>query len=100
MRRYNELTEEEQAKAKVVCANRFLEAIIGGVRFNDEANDDDLQKRIDAAIAKAERLQTPWFAGEMIMETCGDEINDMASSNAEDAFYPDTDDLVIDIREG
>ena len=98
MRRYNELSEEEQAKAIEVCTNELLEVILGGGRFVDEQNGDDLQQRVDKAIAQADKMQTPWFAGEYIMESCGSEIRSMASTSVEDAFFPDYGDLVIDIR--
>lgn len=43
--------------------------------------------RIDAAIAKADKMQTPWFAHEYIIDTCADEIEGMARCDAEDAVY-------------
>ena len=98
MRKYDELSPEEQTKAINVGINKMLEAISNGVRFNDELNGDGLQERIDQAIARADEMQTPWFASEYIMDTCGDEIRGMASCNAEEAFYPDDGDRVIDIR--
>jgi len=58
-----------------------------GVRFNDALNHDDLQARIDAAGEKANAMQTPWFWGEYIMDTCREDLEGMARCTAEDALY-------------
>ena len=79
------LTPEQQAVNKEV--EFLLEALIlGAFRFDDTLNHDDLQARIDAAIAEAERMQTPWFAHEYIMDTCAEEITAMAQANAESSI--------------
>jgi hypothetical protein len=96
MRRYCELNVRERERAFSRAQELLLTAICeGGVRFVDELNGNALQARIDAAIAKANAMHTPWFAGEYIMDTCAKEIDAMAWSNAEDAYYPDNNDLVI-----
>ena len=88
MKTYNELTPSQQHKAIAHFENELLQNIIeGGVRFNDELNQDDLQKRIDKAIAKAEAMKTPWFSGEYIMDTCRENIESIAQCTAEDAIY-------------
>lgn len=97
MKRYEGLTEEQQKKALKVCTERLLAAICEGtIRFNDELNGDDLQARIEEAWADMERLQTPWFIGERIMETCRDEIEGMAQYDAEEALYAETEERVIE----
>ena len=96
MKRRDELTELQQSAALGKCRESILERIgENAVRFNDKLNHDDLQDRIDAAQAKMERLRTPWFIGEAIMETCAEEINGMAQCDAEDALYAEHGENII-----
>jgi hypothetical protein len=96
MRTYSELTEEEQGKAREIALTDVLTAILErGLRFSDKLNHDNLQARIDKAIAKADKMQTPWFAHEYILDTCRDELEGMAASDAEDALYPDSSESII-----
>ena len=83
------MTEEEKAKAIHICVDSLLSAILQGLTFADELNRSDLQARIDAAIQKAEDMFTPWFAADYIMDTCKEDITDIATCDAEDALYPD-----------
>ena len=92
MKTYKELTKSEQEKAVMSCTDSLLRSIIeGAIRFGQ----DDLQSRIDLAQEKAEAMQTPWFAGEYIMEHCGNDIEDMARCTAEDALFSEPDENVI-----
>src|SRR3989338_7804455 len=69
MRRFDDLTEKEQAASEQAAQASILEDIVSGfMRFNDEANGDDIQARIDAAVVEMERMQTPWFLAERLME--------------------------------
>lgn len=97
MKKFDELTPNEQERAREYHLRKLLEAIVeGGVRFNAKLNGDDLQARIDAAGEKADANQTPWFWGEMIMETCGDDLRSIAEASAEDALYAEpTDPQVV-----
>jgi wobble nucleotide-excising tRNase len=98
MREYQELTSAEQGKAEGKALDSLLQAIVEGtLRFNDQRNHDDLQARIDAAQQKAEGMQTPWFAGEYIMETCRDDLQNMAQCDAIGAFYPDPTETIIQL---
>ena len=93
MRTFGQLIEPEQAAAVEYALTELLRAILeGGLRFDDAKNSDNLQARIDAARAKAEDLQTPWFAGEYIMEAAGDDLRAMAQCDAEDTQYAADDD--------
>ena len=93
MRTFGQLIAPEQAAAVEYCLTDLLRAIIeGGMRFDDTKNGDGLQGRIDKAFAEAERMQTPWFAGEYIMEAAGDDLRAMAQCDAEDTFYAADDD--------
>lgn len=98
MKKYDELTAEQQEKSVNVCLDRLLTSIVQGcVRFNDELNQDDLQQRIDAAIEESNKNQTPWFASEFIMETCGDDLRGMAQCSAEDSLYSEKEHVIFGI---
>lgn len=93
MKRFEELTEEQQAEAVKFAEERLLEAIVyEGIRFDDEANGNDLQARIDAAFAESEKMKTPWYAGQYIMDTCKEDIREMAISDAAGALYAEPND--------
>lgn len=90
MRTYAQLTDEEKKKAVSYFLGELLKPITDGVlRFNDRLNGDGLQARIDAACKKADDMKTPWFAHEYILETCREDLEGMASVDAEEAFYLD-----------
>lgn len=96
MKTYNELTKEQQTKAITKCLNNLLEGILqGAIVFNDKLNRNNLQARIDKAIAKAERMQTPWFAHEYIMDTCKQDLEGMAQCDAEDSLYSEKNEHII-----
>jgi hypothetical protein len=92
---WTDLNEEQRAKAINREIENLLTEILEGLRFNDALNRDDLQARIDKAIAEANRQRTPWFAGECILETCREEIEGMARCTAEDALYPEAGEYTI-----
>ena len=97
MKIFTELTPAQQQTAIDHCTRKLLEGIIeGAIRFNDELNKDDLQQRIDVAFAEMERLHTPWFTGEAIMEACRDDIIGMAQCQATDSLYTEQRESVID----
>lgn len=105
MKTFEELTDKEKEKAINHYTNELLTVIVqGGVRFNDELNEDALQASIDEAIEEAEKMKTPWFAGEYVMDAryrpmeghvTGDDglwpvaeaIRSMAMCDAEDSLY-------------
>jgi hypothetical protein len=96
MKTYQELSQEEQKRALEKCTQQLLESIVeGAIRFNDGLNHDNLQERIDKAWEKVERLHTPWFVGEAIMETCRADIEGMAQCTAADSLYPEEGENVI-----
>ena len=96
MRTFDKLSIDEQEQAREKALTTVLQHVTeGAIRFNDKLNRDDLQKRIDAAWEKAESMQTPWFAHEYIMDTCGDDLRSMALADAEDALYPDPSEHII-----
>jgi uncharacterized protein (DUF1697 family) len=96
MKTYDQLTEVQKQEA----FRRRLEDVLtlladGALRFNDEENGDDLQKRIDAAFRKANAMHTPWFIGNYILDTCSKEINDEVKCEIEKAIYPEKGELFI-----
>lgn len=98
MKRFDQLTAEQQTEAVNYASNILLKAILKGeLRFNDRLNRDGLQRRIDAACKKADKMQTPWFAHEYIMDTCREDIEGMARCDAEDAIYLESGDHAISL---
>ncbi len=96
MKTFSELTQAQQDTARARCLEDLLLGIIdGAIRFDDEANQDDLQARIDRAAQQADKMRTPWFAHEYIMETAGEELLGMAGAQAEDAIYGEKHEHVI-----
>ena len=96
MKIYSELSEEQKVRAVGRAYATLMGAILeGAVCFDDERNQDDLQARIDAALAKANDMQTPWFAHEYIMDTCKEEIMGMAQADAENALYAEPTEHVV-----
>ncbi|MCP4527483.1 MAG: hypothetical protein GY833_16440 [Aestuariibacter sp.] len=96
MKTYNELNSEQKERALNQAIESLVNAIAEGtIRFDDKINGDNLQHKINKAINKADKMQTPWFAGELIMETCADEITGMAQCDAEDALYSEPHEQVM-----
>lgn len=96
MKSFTDLTTEQQDKAVQYCLNLLLSDIVeGGVRFDDTLNNDDLQARIDAAVHKADTMQTPWFYAEYIMDAAKEELTEVAAASAALAMYAESDEFVI-----
>ncbi len=99
MKTFEQLTETQKSEAKEITLSNLLTDIIEhGIRFNDRLNGDNLQARIDAAGQKAEDMQTPWFWAEYILDTCREELEEMAYCQAEDALYHGGYDTVIELK--
>ncbi len=108
MKTYDELTGDQQAKAREGALARLLQDVLEGIRFSDELNHDTLQANIDGAIERANAMQTPWFAHEYIMEaqytseffddgplSVGDALQGMALCQAEDTLYSESTEHVV-----
>ena len=96
MKRWNDLTEDEQRKAVGKTTAQLLDAVVeGSIRFKDDLNHDSLQADIDTAIKEANENRTPWFAGEYVMEAVGPTLSGMAQCDALAAYYPESGESVI-----
>jgi hypothetical protein len=89
MRTYQDLTEEEQTRAREKALNDNLTAITEGIYPLG------MEKRIEAAGKKANAMQTPWFWTEYIMDTCKDDLETMSLRDAEEALYPEPGERII-----
>jgi hypothetical protein len=97
MKRFDDLTPEQKDKAIQSMMSMHLKWVVTGmIRFRDDLNGNDLQARVDRAIQRAEELQTPWFAGEYVMDVAGDEIRRRGEASAKEAFYPEFDEVVAE----
>lgn len=96
MKTYTQLSDQEQNHAeKIALGNLINNVLEGAIRFNDKLNKNNLQANIDAACEKADKMQTPWFANEYILDTCREELESIAQCEAEDAFYPEAFENII-----
>lgn len=96
MRTYNELTPMQKQEAQSQALTNLLNDVASGaIRFDDVTNQDNLQAKIDEAISEAESMQTPWFVGEILMESVGDFLRGMAQTVAKGALYPTPSELII-----
>ena len=98
MRTWNGLSSTEKERAVDKALLELLECIVeGGIRFDDEKNNDTLQADIDKAMIEADEMQTPWFSHEYVMESVGSILRDMARQDAQEAYYPGCDERIIRI---
>jgi hypothetical protein len=103
MKKWDELTEEQQSEAKYYVLGVLLRDITQeGMRLIDDSADEAVIK----AIEKAEKMQTPWFAHEYVMDAeyvdedgndrkLSDLLHQIARSTAMDALYSESDEYVI-----
>lgn len=98
IRNYEQLSAEEQKQAVEKHLDIIINAIINGeIRFDDSVNEDKLQEHIDAAMEESERLNTPWFAAEILMEDewLAKRLEQLALANAKECYYSGANDVVI-----
>lgn len=88
MKRYSELTQEQQRRAVRLAFDRLLDAVSNrGLRFNDIANGNRLQERIDACIEKAEREQLDHMIPEYVAAACMEDLVQLAEQTARNAVF-------------
>jgi len=87
MKHYKDLTDAQKTAAIEKCLNQVIQSSIEiGLEFFPE----ELQEMAEAAVLKAEAMQTPWFTHEYLLDV--PEIKEwykaMAQLDAEEAIYP------------
>jgi hypothetical protein len=91
MKRFNQLTPSQQSLALAHELTSILQGILEGIlRFDVDGaiENDDLQARIDAALASTKTsCRQPRFARECILDACREDLMTMARAQAEDAWY-------------
>lgn len=93
MKNYYELTDAQQERAVAESLRRIVQAIsVGGLTFNDVANGNHLQARIDVVFETAG--EDPEVAKKMIMTSCGRELLKIARMCAKDAIYVENDTVI------
>lgn len=98
MKKFDELSPQLQEKAVMAALNDLLKAIVdGAITFNDKANSNDLQARIEKACKQAMLMHTPWYAHEYILDTCQDDLMGIARGSAKRALYREPGELVLDL---
>ena len=87
MKTFDQLTPEQQGKAVDGFVNEIIEIMV-------DVRDafPDCEAKVKAALEKAERMQTPWFAGRYVYDACADRIKEEAFANAKEALYRTTSD--------
>lgn len=83
MKTYAQLTKAQREVAVERSLNEFLVSVCeGSIEL-----EGSLGEMVDKAVAKADRNMTPWFVGEFIMETCGEDFKAIAKSLAKERLY-------------
>ena len=98
--KFDDLSMVDKRRSIKYFMNKLINRLVGReITFDDKANKDDFQARVDAAIEKAEDNRTPWFAGEYMLEDSYLEemIYAMARSDAKSAIYLHDDDEDINV---
>ena len=92
MKTFNTLTVNEKEKAIETELLALLEKVISG----ELALGDGLQERIDSALGEAEKMQTPWFAHEYLLEDdiIENALRGIALEQAQDAIYAESHEYV------
>lgn len=101
MKTFKELSTEEQNKAVEFCTNELVATITQDDIIPDCM--DDYASEIEAVLEEADRLETPWFAHEMLMELLLSNkelhktVTTKARTIAEIAYFPEASDTMIRI---
>jgi hypothetical protein len=86
MKLFDDLSLAQQERAVEESLRRILAAVTGGgLRFNDLANGNDLQARIDRARVQSEPTLEGWAA--LVLSTCREELQALARMAARDAVF-------------
>lgn len=86
MKQFTELSAAQQERAVEEAFRRLLRAVTdGGLRFNDLANGNDLQARIDEARERSSGISQLWR--HLVARACSEELSTLARMSARDAVY-------------
>jgi hypothetical protein len=94
VKQFSDLTPKQQANAVAQEKTQFLRRLCEGeAEFSGELGD-----RVDLAKEEAERMQTPWFLGEIIMEDpmLADVVQAEAEEYARKSLYREDGEIVAD----
>lgn len=95
MKTFDELTPKQQVQATEKALAKILEKVCDGTaKF---PGSPAMQSKIEAAAIAAERMQTPWFMHEFVMDSCKAELEGFAKTYARTAFYREPGDLVLSL---
>ncbi len=93
MKTYLKLSKKEKDLAQEAALLKLLNGIVEGcISFE---HNKPLHKKVLAAHSEAQRMQTPWFTGEYLMDTCATELRRIALIDAKRAYYREPGDLVL-----
>lgn len=88
MKKFDQLSAEAQERAVEVALHRLLEHLAtGALRFNDLANGNDLQARIERVMARPDVQEIPELLPTLIYAACAPELSELARMAAHDAVY-------------
>jgi hypothetical protein len=89
---FSDLSETQRNDLILKEQNHFLEFLIDGFIVPDELKDQR-----DRAIQKADRLGTPWFLGEILMEDkeIASFIHDSAVANLNETLFVEQSDVAV-----
>lgn len=98
MRNFSQLSQEEKESAKEKVLIDLVSDLCEGFMFDFLGPFAD---KIEAAYNESERLQTPWFMGEMVIEAIERHklmkkvVEEYIQDIVEESFYPERNDCVI-----
>lgn len=97
MRTWDQLNEKEQSQAISVARSDVIQRAINFPPDYLCGDSEELTERYESAVQEMERLQTPWFLAERLLEDekLAASIDAMVADYAERAYYPDGDEPVL-----
>lgn len=95
MKRYNQLSLKEKKVVQIEALNTTLEDIYEDTLFFDTKT----QEHINKAIEEMERMKTPWFLSERLMEDefLANKFKKWALVLTREAFYPKIEENILRI---
>lgn len=94
MKRFSNLSEVDKNKATFAAKSIVIESLI----CSPELYDEHINEKISSAEKRMKINGTPWFIGEAIYDELHHEVDTMAFAIASCAFYPDDNDVVLNIK--